>query len=269
MLRSEELELYLSSNELHIAVLTDYAWMEIYKGNPLVAIKESLAILSKFPEQVRLLKGTKEISALDARAPGLVNRMTWQGRDGDFRETVRGLEALKSNDLGSMLQVAKHGSVARETMDKLLEQTSGLTENFASVQKVFNRDEINRFRKMIKIDQDTFEKLYRLAEYMTDKFLNSHPMKPRKPTRNSIVNTYLFRYALASVFITVNWIREGSQPNIRSDKIRNDLVDATFAVYGSYFSGLMTNDRRARILEIELRVALGVMRARMPKHYLS
>src|SRR5262245_5110558 len=67
-LNSEQLRDVLGASSDHCAVISDYAWMEAYKGNPL-GIQKSLAVLEQFPDQVLLLKGMRAVGALDARAP--------------------------------------------------------------------------------------------------------------------------------------------------------------------------------------------------------
>ena len=56
---------------------------------------------------------------------------------------------------------------------------------------------------------------------------------------------------------------------LRSERIRNDLVDLNFAVFGTYFNGLMTNDTRLLDLYVGLRVFLERFGAKMPDEYTS
>jgi hypothetical protein len=54
----------------------------------------------------------------------------------------------------------------------------------------------------------------------------------------------------------LGWIRGGSRPTKRLDRVRNDIIDMQFAVYGTYFSGLLTEDQKAGWLYENLRRAL-------------
>ena len=49
-LQDSELHKYLSKSKSNFVVLTDYAAMEAYKGNTLVSIYKSMAILTEFPK---------------------------------------------------------------------------------------------------------------------------------------------------------------------------------------------------------------------------
>lgn len=51
--------------------------------------------------------------------------------------------------------------------------------------------------------------------------------------------------------------------------MRNDIVDVSFATYGTFFNGVMTDDAKVRELQMELRVVLGETLARMPPEFLE
>ena len=67
-LRHAALEDYLRQDPSNQIVLTDYACIECYKGNPAKNMRYSLGILSRYPEQVVVLKGTREIIRLQAES---------------------------------------------------------------------------------------------------------------------------------------------------------------------------------------------------------
>lgn len=63
-LQSPQLRDYLSESANNFAVLTDYAAIEAHKGNTLVSIFRSMALLADFPRQVIVLKPTIVASGL-------------------------------------------------------------------------------------------------------------------------------------------------------------------------------------------------------------
>ena len=44
--------------------------------------------------------------------------------------------------------------------------------------------------------------------------------------------------------LLMNWIQNGRQKNIKSAKLRNDIVDLNFATFALYFDGILTNDQK-------------------------
>jgi hypothetical protein len=54
----------------------------------------------------------------------------------------------------------------------------------------------------------------------------------------------------------MDWIRRGSPKNLNPNKIRNDIVDLNFAAFGTFFDGLMTNDKKQYALYVEAKLLL-------------
>jgi hypothetical protein len=44
---------------------------------------------------------------------------------------------------------------------------------------------------------------------------------------------------------TLRRIRDGGAPSVKADKIANDVEDAAFAAYATYFQGLLSKDAKA------------------------
>ncbi len=267
MLQSQWLADFLQSSIEHQAVITDYAWMEAYKDQPVRSIQERLQVLESYPRQVVVLKGTKEVSALDARAPGIANRMI--RNDGDFNETVDGLKRLRTDDPRTVLGVLLHGEAAASQLEKNLKAATETLPAFAEMEEIFTPAE----RRIIRIGKpytaDIGVKIIVAARQMAFNFFDRHPHNPKKPTKRSLVNTFLYRFSLAAVLYFVDWIRTGSPASRRHDKIRNDLIDLNFATYATYFNGLMSEDALARDIHTQLRVLLDLMSARVPPDYID
>jgi hypothetical protein len=64
-LRSPTLREYLSEGTGNCAVLIDYAAMEAHKGDTLETIYRSMEILTEFPSQVIVLKGTQAVCGIN------------------------------------------------------------------------------------------------------------------------------------------------------------------------------------------------------------
>jgi len=55
--------------------MTDYAFMEAYKADTLDMLYRSMEIISEYPEQVIVLKGTGIVRLLSGRASGVQKRL--------------------------------------------------------------------------------------------------------------------------------------------------------------------------------------------------
>src|SRR6202035_5675591 len=83
-LQSDGLVAYLSESTDNFAVLTDYAAMEAYKGDTLVSIYRSMAILSRYPAQVIVLHGTQHACSLAGDGRDYWRRMIDKDQTQDF-----------------------------------------------------------------------------------------------------------------------------------------------------------------------------------------
>src|SRR5215467_100060 len=97
-LRSERLREYLTQSFKNIAVLTDYALMEAYKGDTLTSIFRSMEILSEHPKQVFVLKSTQIVCGLRGRSSGLQKRMIDVEQTREFAKFCDHLRAVKKGN---------------------------------------------------------------------------------------------------------------------------------------------------------------------------
>ena len=243
--------------------------MEAYKHrDPVTSIQKSMSILRQFPDQVLVLKGTKKVGALDARAPGIAARMVVPRREGTFHETVRGLESLEAGDRLVELAILGHARAAVTQMDGVLRDMEGIAEPMGSMASVFTPDEISKIRRGLPATGQMVHKIMGLADELSGRLFKAHPHKPRRPSLKSRANSFLYRYALASIFFVVGWIEGGGPVNKSADKFRNDVIDLNFAVYGTFFNGVMTADRHALRAYVFLARLLEELGARVPPYYI-
>ena len=260
-LQSPKLRTYLSRASSNFVVLTDYAWMEAYKGNTLGSIHRSMAILCEFPRQVLILKGTKVVGTLSGRRSGLVRRLFWPEGTKSFARFCRDLKDAEAGDKGIQRALLEHGRVATEQMEKVLSDASDMVEIFRDISKIYSSEEIAKFRRGGTYTREMVQKTLDFVMLLAAGTMRRHPHGVRVPARDEIMNTFLFRHALCAVLLFIRWVRDGSQTEIKQEKIRNDLVDVNFATYATYFDGLLTEDRKLASLHDEACLMLKMMHA--------
>jgi hypothetical protein len=75
--------------------------------------------------------------------------------------------------------------------------------------------------------------------------LEIHPKPPvAVHTQEELSNTFLFRTALSAFFLALDWISVGGPKDVKITKIRNDIVDVSFAAYATYFDGVLSMDEK-------------------------
>ena len=269
-LRSGELASFLERSPKHFAVITDYAWMEAYKDNPLVTLPKSMAILKYHPKQVILLKGTKDICALDPSAAGIALAMQYKNSASEFGKMLIGLEAAEAGNKNVILQIRAHSVAAGRHMANLLSDMNGMTSALAAVASTIYADaEIDIIRSGAKYPFELLEKFVTTSDYIAERFYLAHPLKPRRLRPSARINAFTYRYALATQLFLFSWIRGGNQMNKAHAKLRNDLVDMNFATYATYFNGLMSADKRVVELHAELRAVVKLLGGRVPDEQIN
>lgn len=265
-LRTEELRLWLSASHKNLAILTDYAWMEIFKGDERTSLLESLRILRHFPKQVKILKGTKRIGTLDARAPGMADAMIQKGKSAQFIETVKDLADVENRRPSAMSMIKEHGRVAKGHFAKIGNVKPDLESFLSASTSIYGPTGVKAMRKNSPLGDATGQ-FFHAVDYMYTSFVRRHPLKPKIMIGTSRVNSFLWRYALASNLWTKRLISQGANLPKANAKITNDLSDLIFAVYGTYFNGVLSFDTRLNDTFWELEVVLRKLGARVPKNY--
>src|SRR6266581_6643081 len=119
-LQCEALRQFLSKSSQNVAVLTDYAFMEAYKADTLEMLYRSMEILSQYPKQVMVLKGTQTVCGLSGRASGLQRRLIDKGQTQGFAEYCGHLIAARRGDRFLQTQLLDRALEARRQMERIV-----------------------------------------------------------------------------------------------------------------------------------------------------
>jgi hypothetical protein len=242
-LQTPDLRTYLASSESNEVVLIDYAAMEAYKGDALKSIYKSMEVLSAFPRQVVVLKSTGNVSDLRGRSKGLQRRMIDRDQTEGFKHYCEMLERGKRGDRSVEKAILAHSKAANAHMDRVMADVADLPAVFADISDDFTADELAIFRKRMPYSNELFDKLVKstmtLAATLFKKQANA-----KWPPLHELANTYPFRFALCAYLLFERWIADGRPKMIKAAKLRNDVIDMSFATYGTFFDGLLTADRK-------------------------
>lgn len=268
-LRTDELRGWLTASQSHLAIITDYAWMEIYKGDERTALLESLKVLRDFPQQVKILKGAKKIGAMDSRAPGMADAMMQKGAAAQFDRSVKELPAVEARHPSAMRMLLEHGRAAKDHFKKAHGIRPALVEFLDASTAIYGSVSVDSMRKKQAIPPDSLHRFFDAVDHMYYGFLARHPAKPKIMFGKHRCNHFLWRCALASHLFTKRLISQGSNLPKSDGKIANDLSDMMFAVYGTYFNGVLSFDSNLTGMYLELEVVLKRLGARVPVHYMD
>jgi hypothetical protein len=241
-MQSPKLWTYLSESPKNVAVIIDYAAMEAFKGNTLVSIFKSMEILSEFPKQVLVLKSTGSISTLKGRRCGMTRRMIDKGQTKGFVEWLRGLDLAKAGDKNLQRQLLEAGKDADAHLQRMLEGAETYAKNLQEMSKSYTDAELKILRKNEPITSDIFDKITAHVLEMSAFLFAAQPTFRELAPARELPYTFVFRYALCGYLLALRWLSKGGFKDAKIERIRNDIVDITFAAYGTHFQGVLSDD---------------------------
>src|SRR5882724_2200631 len=263
-LQSPKLRKYLSDSPQNLAVLTDYASMEAYKGDTLSSIYPSMQILSAYPRQVIVLKGTQTVCGLKGRRRGLQRRMIDDGQTRGFPAWCRHLEAARQGDLPLQKQLMENGREASAHMDRVLADAVKFSDGLEQVSGTYSSTELRILRRDVPFTEELFDKTMRNILLMAGFMFAGHPRVRKLPPASELPHTFIFRAALCAYLMALRWIYVGGAKNAKPEKIRNDIVDVNFAAFATYFDGLLTEDVKLKGIYQDAKFLLRTVFSQVP-----
>lgn len=247
-LQSPQLRDYLSESISNFAVLTDYASMEAYKGNTLVSIFRSMALLSDFPSQVIVLKPTMAVRGFRGRRlVELQHRLIDHDQTRGFRMYCDHLLAAKLGDVYLRDQILRLGREADAQMARVLSDAINIPVAIDEIAKTFTEAELKIIRRTdLPLSEELASKVIKHVLLLTQSLYSLHPRSAVVRSFDELLNTFQFRAALCSYLWALDWISLAGPKSVKAEKIRNDLVDVNFAIFATYFDGLLSMDEKAR-----------------------
>lgn len=238
------------------AVLTDYVAMEAHQGDTLASIFKAMEVLSEFPTQVIVLKGTAAISSLRGRAKGLQRRLIDESQTSHFPAYVEHLKLAAGGHSAFQRELLESGRVATAHLERMLKDAETTGAVFADIAKQYTKEERRAVRLGEPYPKGFMEKAAAFVLSLVHQAFAAHPNVSRTPSFEEMPNTFLFRYALCIYLLALDWAANGGAPDAKPKKFRNDFIDATFAAYGTFFDGLLTADEKLSRLHGEARAWL-------------
>ncbi len=244
LLRHPSLEEYLREDSRNHVVFTDYACMECYKGHAVSNIQRSLQIVSKYPEQVIVLKGTRDIIRLQAGGSHARDELIDPQQTGDFRNFVRHVRAAVQGHAELRSQMLNLANMANGHFGQMRVEAFGVVDAIRETAHTFLPSQLAELRKPRPISKETGEVIIQNILTLAALLFKAHPDVASLPTADNLSATLVFRFALAVQLLVVRWLSKGGIDSVNMDKLRNDVVDMTYVAYATLFDGILSNDRK-------------------------
>ena len=215
-----------------------------------------MEILSDYPKQVVILKGTTAICGLSGRPAGLRRRMRSEQQTREFPAWCKRLKrTAQSGDLVFERHLTSLGSEANAHMNKVQRDAASLPEAIEALAADYGRDDVSHIRHS-KFTDELINKLIKNILQTSAQLFKTHPSTRMLRNSAEVPNLFVFRSALMAHLLALKWIHFGGAKNVPAEKLRNDIIDVNFAAYATYFDGLLTGDKKLNELYTEGSVLL-------------
>ena len=250
-LQDDRLRRFLRQSQRNRAVLIDFLGIEAYNGDVANYFKW-LDVLSEFPDQVLVLKGSATVVKLSGRPSGLIRRMIDEETTAGFASHVAAAKAARLGHAGALKQANELRTFAGDHLAKMEVDSSTIRDAMGQLGSIYASQERAIIQERGSYPKPLLDKLtYNLFSIAA---LMLGPGARGRSFERDIKNTLPFRAALAIYVLTLHRTAAGSVAGLKPAKLRNDLVDMMFVAYGTFFDGVLSAD--ARVIDLYQETAI-------------
>ncbi len=250
-LQTQKLREFLEKSKQNFAVLPDFAAMEAYKGDPLKTVYKSMSVVSEFPSQVIILKGSAKVCALIGRRKGLQRRLIDEKQTAGLAEYVRALRVAEAGNARLQEEIRSLGESANAHLNMMRDEAENIRSAATELGGRFTKEERALLRSNEKYSSELIKKVGQAVIEMAALCFRDSPIVKRRPSYEELPNTFIFRVTFACFLQSIRRFSQGGLGELSAEKLRNDLVDMMFVAYGSYFDGLMSSDKNVNYMFTE------------------
>jgi len=250
-LQDSRLEEYLSKSKDNCVVLTDYAGREIYKHNALNNLPSKLEIVSRYPYQVVILKGTREIVNITLNSVKLPEILIDNEQTAGFPQFCNAIKSLRKGDTSLLLEVLSNESHASQDLKNLTKNYQHIISAVKNFAKSCDFLQLKAFRIGKDLHPDILENMNKRIILLTLKVFKEQLDVKIRPKFDSVKNSYIFRNVISIFLWSLRWIKNGGIDQVSEEKILNDLVDISYITYATYFDGLLSLDKKLNAIYID------------------
>ncbi len=153
-LQKPELEDYLAKSRDNYVVFTDFLSMEIYKCNALKNLASKLKIVSQHPEQVIVLKGTREIGSLTLVTNKLPQSLIDNIQTIGFPEFCKHIKSVCEGDKLLSREVLSKESYASQYLDEQMQFHQHIVDGIKGFAKSYDPFHLKALRKGKELSPD-------------------------------------------------------------------------------------------------------------------
>ena len=266
-LQSEELRLFLSADQDNRAVLPEHTVTEIFKPNSVDAVVASFSVLRAFPKQIVLLHSNRNVAPISPRNGALADRLIDRKTTRELPKFFDVLTEGAAGHGGYRRQLDRRRTWALEREQMIQGSFGDQSEALADLAAMFTDHELRQIRSGQPVSARARHAILQVTHGTADRVHLQRTGYPLHPPPY-LYCQFTWRYALCHVIQLMDLLRKGATRRAPA-KARNDHFDNVFATFGTYFNGLMTDDRGPLLTQHIARIVLGALGVRLATDYVE
>ena len=237
------LRVYLSESRSNRIALTEEVLVEMHKDAPADNIRRSLEVARGFPNQVIVLRGVTGIYGMPIHSAADARKLIHQRQTTGFAQWYDDVLQSEHDQLMRDL-LAETQKQAQAQITEIAASVVHIQPIFRDIKKRFNQDELTQMRKRLPYARGTQNKLLDIMYAMSHAlFLQSNVSESKFPTLNVHAFRYfIYRYAMCMTLLYTRWVHKGNLSD-DSDKLVNHVMDMHIAAQGTFFDGVLSDDK--------------------------
>ena len=243
-LRDPQVGHYLAASTDNMVVITDYLGMELYKPGSLPMLAASLSQLAKFPRQVVILKGTRDVCQLDAPQDGATEALIDRWAMSTFPDFCDRLSAPGADADPALRQFQTSAVAATDHLEAMSSTLADLQADIAQVARALPPSGLRQLRTGQPLSEEMGRHMQRDILAMAGMFFHAHGIERPGESVAEYGHRFPFRHAVVTYLMILGWIATGGAVGKSGNKFRNDVVDSMLVTYASYFDGVLSRDQK-------------------------
>jgi hypothetical protein len=249
---------YLESDRENKVVFCDYACMEAYKGNAIENISRSIEIVSRFPDQVVVLKGTRDVVKLTL-LDNYIELLEDSVQTGGFKIFCSCVKRATQGDVMLTKQILDNGREASDHFAKMRKDALLVAAGIKEYTKSYKSEHLLALKKKEELKPEVINIIIKDIMLLAATLFQNHPdvEEITQVPFSQVKNSFIFRFAISAYLLNLRWISDGGVENVPLERLRNDAVDMVYVTYATFFDGLLTQDKKMDEIYQETRSIIG------------
>ena len=242
-LQKSALREYLIASRSNRIALAEEVLVEMHKREPALSVQKSLEIARSYPAQVVVIRGVTSFYGFQIRSAADVRRLIDKRQTAGFAQWYD--DVLKTGNhypMAGLLADAQQR--ARAQIEEVAATVQHIQPIFRKLRKRFDDDEVEQLQKSIPYSPNTQRKLLDIMyEISRALFVKANVPKHHYPQMMPDAFSYfVFRYAMCMTLLYTRWVQNGNLSD-DTNKLVNHVFDMHLAALGTFFGGVLSNDK--------------------------